>query len=109
MAGTMEELDAQCDSFDDNIRKRKQARQEEKNRLQDLQDEMAAARKVHVELINEQGRLTAEAKVCRSPALLLISLHCWLICDDRLKKTVWQPENGSSTTWPACMISRVST
>lgn len=63
MTGTVEELDAQCDSFDDNIRKRKQARQEEKNRLQDLQDEMAAARKLHMELINEQGRLMADAKV----------------------------------------------
>lgn len=63
----MEELEAQCDSFDGDIQKKKQARQQQKNHLQDVQDDLSGARKTHMDLINEQGQLAAEAKVRQNP------------------------------------------
>jgi len=38
-------------------------RRSESSALQDLQDELVAARKTHVGLINEQGHLKAEEQV----------------------------------------------
>ncbi|THH19195.1 hypothetical protein EW146_g1924 [Bondarzewia mesenterica] len=59
---TDEELLERQKNFEAHIAKRKQARLEEDSKMQDLNDELKSARKVHVELINEQGRLNAEAK-----------------------------------------------
>lgn len=50
-------------NFDEHIARQKQKRRAEQSKQQDLEDELAVTRKTHVDLINEQGQLQAEAKV----------------------------------------------
>ncbi|KAH7924955.1 hypothetical protein BV22DRAFT_469854 [Leucogyrophana mollusca] len=60
--GTDEELQARLRNFDENVLQQKQKRKRQESERQDLEDELAKARKSHVELVNEHGELAAEAK-----------------------------------------------
>ncbi|KAI0917273.1 hypothetical protein AcW2_007450 [Taiwanofungus camphoratus] len=60
--GTDQELVNQLKNFDEHIARQKQKRRAEQSKQQDLEDELAVTRKTHVDLINEQGQLQAEAK-----------------------------------------------
>jgi DNA repair protein RAD50 len=50
-------------NFDQHISQRKQDRRQEDSKRQDIEDELIAARKAHVDLVNVHGQLEAEAKV----------------------------------------------
>ena len=50
-------------NFDKHIAERKEKRRSEAGNLQDLEDELAGARKSHMEAVNEHGSLKAEEKV----------------------------------------------
>jgi hypothetical protein len=50
-------------NFDKHISDQKQKRRSEEFKQQDREDELARARKTHVELISQHGELQAEAKV----------------------------------------------
>jgi len=50
-------------NFDQHISQRKQARRQADSKRQDVEDELTAARKAHVDLVSEHGQLAAEAKV----------------------------------------------
>lgn len=63
LPGSDEELLSRLRNFDDNIAQQKQRRRRQEVERQDLEDELARARKSHVDLVNEQGELAAEAKV----------------------------------------------
>ncbi|KAG6379376.1 P-loop containing nucleoside triphosphate hydrolase protein [Boletus reticuloceps] len=60
--GSDEELQSRLRNFDENIAKQKQNRRRCESERQDLEDELAKARRTHVELVNEHGELAAEAK-----------------------------------------------
>ncbi|KAG9308463.1 P-loop containing nucleoside triphosphate hydrolase protein [Chiua virens] len=60
--GSDEELQSRLRNFDENIAKQKQNRRRHESERQDFEDELARARRTHVELINEHGELAAEAK-----------------------------------------------
>ncbi|KAF8836218.1 hypothetical protein BDN67DRAFT_974411 [Paxillus ammoniavirescens] len=60
--GSDEELQARLQNFDENISQQKRNRRRQESERQDLEDELAKARRTHVELVNEQGELAAEAK-----------------------------------------------
>ncbi|KII86927.1 hypothetical protein PLICRDRAFT_665598 [Plicaturopsis crispa FD-325 SS-3] len=60
--GTDAELQERLRNFDEHVRLQKQKKGKEESTWQDLEDELTAARKAHVELVNEQGELAAEAK-----------------------------------------------
>lgn len=50
-------------NFDEHIRGQKRKRREEQSKREDLDDELARARKAHVDVIGQHGELQAEAKV----------------------------------------------
>lgn len=60
--GSDEELLSRLRNFDANIVQQKQRRRRQEMERQDLEDELGRARKSHVDLVNEQGELAAEAK-----------------------------------------------
>ena len=60
--GSEEELQSRLRNFDENIAKQKQNRRRHESERQDFEDELAKARRTHVELVNEHGELAAEAK-----------------------------------------------
>ncbi|KAF8552026.1 hypothetical protein OG21DRAFT_1486552 [Imleria badia] len=60
--GSDEELQSRLRNFDENITKLKQNRRRHESERQDFEDELAKARRRHVELVNEHGELAAEAK-----------------------------------------------
>ncbi|KAH7885017.1 ALG6, ALG8 glycosyltransferase family-domain-containing protein [Phlebopus sp. FC_14] len=62
MSGSDEELQTRLRNFDENIAQQKQKRRRQESERQDLEDELAKARRTHVELVNEHGELAAEAK-----------------------------------------------
>lgn len=63
MVGTDEELEARLQNFDSHISEQKRKKKAEDGKKQDLEDELSNARRKHVELLQEQGSLRAEAKV----------------------------------------------
>jgi len=63
LPGSDEELLSRLRNFDANIIQQKQRRRRQEMERQDLEDELGRARKSHVDLVNEQGELAAEAKV----------------------------------------------
>ncbi|KAH9947593.1 P-loop containing nucleoside triphosphate hydrolase protein [Amylocystis lapponica] len=62
VAGTDQELADRLKNFDEHIMQQKRTRREKLAKQQDVEDDLAAMRKAHVELNSEQGRLEAEAK-----------------------------------------------
>ncbi|KZT23428.1 P-loop containing nucleoside triphosphate hydrolase protein [Neolentinus lepideus HHB14362 ss-1] len=60
--GTEEELQARLDTFADHIAQQKERAKQEEIKRQDYEEELAAARKAHVQLINQQGSLEAEKR-----------------------------------------------
>lgn len=58
------ELNERLQNFDEHVNKQKQKRRREGDRLQDVDDELAAARKEHVALTAEQGKLEERLQVC---------------------------------------------
>lgn len=66
--GSDEELQSRLRNFDENIAKQKQNRRRHESERQDFEDELAKARRTHVELVNEHGELAAEAKVRTPPS-----------------------------------------
>ncbi|KAG5221328.1 DNA repair protein [Salix suchowensis] len=62
VVGTDEELDARLRNFDGHISEQKRKKKAEDGKKQDLEDELSNARRKHVELLQEQGSLRAEAK-----------------------------------------------
>jgi septal ring factor EnvC (AmiA/AmiB activator) len=76
-SGTDEELEARLRNFDGHIIQQKQKKGKEESKRQDLEDELASARKQHVALVSEHGRLTSEAKVrFNAPRCQRIDLIC---------------------------------
>jgi hypothetical protein len=74
--GSDEEIQERLDNFESHIKSQKDKRGSEFSSLQDLEDELAASRKAHVILVNEQGQLKGEEKVS------------WLVYFDALLLTV---------------------
>ncbi|KAL6304328.1 P-loop containing nucleoside triphosphate hydrolase protein [Sparassis latifolia] len=62
LSGTDEELADRLQNFDENVAKQRQRCRVQNQKLQDVNDELAAARKAHVDLMNEQGRLESDEK-----------------------------------------------
>ncbi|KAL4258232.1 P-loop containing nucleoside triphosphate hydrolase [Pleurotus pulmonarius] len=62
VVGTDEELEARLQNFDGHISEQKRKKKAEDGKKQDLEDELSNARRKHVELLQEQGSLRAEAK-----------------------------------------------
>lgn len=62
MEGSDDELQNRLHNFDENIAQLKQKRSRREEERQDLEGGLTKARKTHVELVNEQGELAAEAK-----------------------------------------------
>ncbi|KAG9312670.1 hypothetical protein JVU11DRAFT_7086 [Chiua virens] len=60
--GSDEEPQSRLRNFDENIAKQKHNRRQHESERQDFEDELARARRTHVEFINEHGELAAEAK-----------------------------------------------
>ncbi|KAG5219767.1 DNA repair protein [Salix suchowensis] len=58
-----EELEARLQNFDGHISEQKRKKKAEDGKKQDLEDQLSNARRKHVELLQEQGSLRAEAKV----------------------------------------------
>jgi len=56
-------LDQRIKNFNADIAEKRDVRRREEASEQDKEDELAAARRKHVELNEEHGQLTAEAKV----------------------------------------------
>jgi hypothetical protein len=74
LLGSDEELQARLQNFDENISQQKKNRRRQESERQDLEDELAKARRTHVELVNEQGELAAEAKAF-TPLLLVHAIN----------------------------------
>ncbi|KAF9493183.1 hypothetical protein BDN71DRAFT_1508771 [Pleurotus eryngii] len=62
VVGTGEELEARLQNFDGHISEQKRKKKAEDGKKQDLEDQLSNARRKHVELLQEQGSLRAEAK-----------------------------------------------
>lgn len=62
MEGSDDQLQNRLHNFDENIAQLKQKRRRHEGERQDFEDELAKTRRMHVELVNEQGELAAEAK-----------------------------------------------
>jgi DNA repair protein RAD50 len=58
-------------NFDTHIAQQKQKKRKEESVRQDKEDELANVRKQHVNLVNEQGELAAEAKVSIAVAKMI--------------------------------------
>ncbi|KAH8104626.1 AAA domain-containing protein [Cristinia sonorae] len=61
--GTDEELASRLRNFDEHISEQKRKKRGEESKQQDLEDDLAKARKSHVNEMSEQGRLQAQIKV----------------------------------------------
>ena len=61
--GSEEELQKRLGNFDEHVKRQKERRKVQDDKRQDLANELATARKTHVELVTEQGELAGEAKV----------------------------------------------
>jgi len=92
--GTDEELQTRLTRFDDHINTRKQKRRQEDTRKQDLEDDLANARKQHIELVKQHGGLVAEAEVSLGKFSPLPVTD--RIVSARDKKQGWQTESISS-------------
>ncbi|KAF9643243.1 hypothetical protein BDM02DRAFT_1548809 [Thelephora ganbajun] len=62
VSGTDEEVMQRLNNFDKHIAEQKEKRRSEASNLQDLEDELAGARKSHMGAVNEHGSLKAEEK-----------------------------------------------
>ncbi|ESK95033.1 dna repair protein rad50 [Moniliophthora roreri MCA 2997] len=61
MPGTREELEAQLATFEDQMGAQRRQRKTKTDKLQDIQDELKAANKRHMDLVSEKAALDAEA------------------------------------------------
>ncbi|KDQ62331.1 hypothetical protein JAAARDRAFT_66083 [Jaapia argillacea MUCL 33604] len=60
--GTDDQLKERLANFEKHLGVQKQKRRQEESTRQDLEDDLRSARKSHVDLVNEHGRLSAEQK-----------------------------------------------
>ena len=63
LVGTDEELTDRLRNFDSHIAEQKRKRKEEEDKLQDLEEELASARKTHADKLTDRGQLEAEVNV----------------------------------------------
>ena len=66
LTGTEEELAERLRTYDDHLVKQKQRRTIEEEHQEDAEEAIAAARTQHVNLVNLQGQLLADEKVCNT-------------------------------------------
>ncbi len=64
LLATDEELAQRLKNFDDHIMEQKSQRRSHESKQEDLEEDLQGARKEHVELMGEQGKLQANLQAC---------------------------------------------